>query len=345
MYEKPIIPDELKEAAARMNGKVKRYCVLEDMNAKNYLIFDTKNDWKFMIVPFGDILFNMLNCFIDSSEISVHHSKLLEYMDEEAVEEMARCKTMCEDLLDIITHMKANSTYPDKTALKCSYIREWKKYRYMNRTDIYSKYSDLLSNDISKDDYIIDLYGSLENLKKANEEEFEEITATLHSIITKDFFVPYDTVYMNCENGWFYGETWFTSDVNFVFSRELYHLFVDNTIEQPHICPRCGHLYYSNNNKSKYCDSCKNNYSDIRKEYRQKNQTRYIHKRINDKLHSKRYSEEELDRFMIESNYYWDIVKQKEPKTKPESWYLNISTEEEYKNWLENKLNEYSARK
>lgn len=345
MYENLVICDELKDAAARMDEKVKRYCVLEDMNAKNYLVFDTKDDWKFMVISFGDILFNILNLFIDSSEASVYHSKLLKYIGKEVVEELAMCKTTYENLLSIITHMEANSTYPDKTALKCAYIREWKKYRYMNRYDIYSKYSDLLSNDISKDDCIIELYGSIENYKKANEEEFEEITAMLHSIIIKDYFVPHDIVYMNCENGWFYGKTWFTSDVNFIFSLELYHLFVDNVIEHPHICPRCGHLYYSNNNKSKYCDSCKNNYSDIRKEYRQKNQARYIHKRINDKLHSKRYSEEELDKFMIESNYYWDIVKGNEPKTKPEGWYLDISTEEEYKSWLESKLKEYSARK
>lgn len=346
MYEKPIIPDELKEAAASMDGKKKRYCVLEDMNAKNYLIFDTVDDWKFMIIPFGDILFNMLNCFIDSSEVSVYHSKLLKYMGKETAEEMAGCKPMYESLLDIITHMEANSTYPDKTALKCAYIREWKKYRYINCVNVFRQFASYFSDDVSIKyaDYV-KLYGSIEELRKTEEEELQEINATLHSIIIKDFFIPYDTVYMHCESGWLYGKTWFTSDVNYVFSRELYHLFVDNTIEQPHICPRCGHLYYSNNNKSKYCDSCKNNYSDIRKEYRKKNQARYIHKRINDKLHSKRYSEEELDKFMIESNFYWDIVKKKEPKTKPESWYLNISTEEEYKNWLESKLNEYSARK
>ncbi len=345
MYEEIIISDELKDAAVRMmrEDNVLRFCILEDMNTKKYIIFDLENDWQYMIVPFGDILKTVLNCFLDSSETSIYHRSLSDIVNNDTIEKMKQCKPMLKKLLDIITNMEANSIYPDKVALKCAYIHEWKRYRYINCVEIYSKYADYFSDNFSKED--IELYGSIEALKKAEEEELDEISAGIHSVVCKKDLVFYDTVYIPCSNGFVYGKVWFASIIEYVFSRELYHLFVDNTIEQPHICPRCGHFYYSNNNKSKYCDSCKDNYSEIRKEYRQKNKTRYIHKKINDKLHSKRYSEEELDKFMIESNYYWDIVKQKEPKTKPESWYLNINTEEEYKNWLESKLNEYSARK
>lgn len=48
---------------------------------------------------------------------------------------------------------------------------------------------------------------------------------------------------------------------------------------------------------------------------------------------------------MIESNFYWDIVRQNTPKTQKEPWYKDIKNEEEYKEWLENKLQEYSTRK
>lgn len=345
MYEEIIISDELKDAAIRMKNKNdSRFCILEDMNTRKYIIFDLEKDWCYTVVPFGDMLAIVLNCFLDSSETSIYHNGLSEIVNEDTIKKMKQCKPMLKNLLNIISNMEKNNSFPDKAALKCAYIHEWKRYRYMNCVEVYSKFADYFSDDAPKD-YIIELYGSIENLKKAEEEELEEISASVHSLICKKEFVFYDTVYMSCSDGWFYGMVWFASIIEYLFSRELYHLFVDNTIEQPHICPRCGHLYYSNNNKSKYCDSCRNNYSDIRKEYRQKNQARYIHKRINDKLHSKRYSEEELDKFMIESNYYWDIVKGNEPKTEPESWYLNISTEEEYKSWLESKLQEYSARK
>ena len=326
MREIITIPEELKLAASHFSES--NFCILENMTEKKYIIFDIKSNWRYIIVPFGGMIYLLLNMFIDSDKKAVYHKELLEICPSYTIESMIKCKPMFDSLRSVILRMEENNKqYSDKTALKCSYIREWKKYRYMNLTEFFSKFSCYLDDT----DY--------------PENERQEFFDTIHRIISKNFFVQHDVFYLQSDKGWFHGMTWFATDIDYLFSRELYHLFVDNAIAAPHICPRCGHFYYSNNCRSKYCDLCKSNYNNIRKEYRQKNQARYLHKRINDRLHSKRFSETDLNDFMIESNFYWDIVRQNTPKTPKEPWYKDIKNEEEYKEWLESKLQEYSTRK
>ena len=333
MREIITIPEELKLAASDFSKS--NFCILEDVSRKNYIIFDIKKDWRYMIIPFGEILSIMINNLLDSNNNTLHHKELLKIVPIDSVETMKKCRPMLNNLLSIISSMENDKNYPDKIALKCAYIREWKRFRYMNCTAVFSQYSS----------YFKDSKNCVDEKEYCKEAELKEMTESMHRLVIENFFIPYDIVYARCSECWFYGKTWFASDIDYLFSQDLYHLFVDNLIEAPHICPRCGHFYYSNNNKSKYCDQCKNNYNDIRKEYRQKNQARYIHKRINDMLHSKRFSEMDLNNFMVESNFYWDIVRQNTPKTQKEHWYKDIKNEEEYKEWLESKLQEYSTRK
>lgn len=327
MYNAIEVPEELKTAAISCSEA--NFCILEDMNTKNYVIFDIKKGWSYMVLPFGSLLSEVVNGFIDSDNTAVHHETNSHFYPEELQKSMNNCKPIINELLSEIMSMERFEKYPDKEALKCAYIRDWKKFRYITRPDILSSYADYFSSTASEDE----------------EKELKELTDDMHLCISKYHFIPYDVVYARCQDGWFHGMAWFASNADYLFSRELYHLWVDNELEQPHICPRCNHFYYSNNNKSKYCPDCKDDYSNIRKEYRQKNQARYIHKRINDRLHSKRFSELELNKFMMESNYYWDMLQERTPQTKPESWYKDIKTEEEYQSWLESKLQEYSARK
>lgn len=352
-YDKIILENGIFEDKCRT-----RFLIAEDLKSKRWVVYDS-SDGSYYERDFGVYVTFVINEFINYSPDSVHHASLFNdvqsgYITEEDAARIYNSgKKAMKNLLDTFSELPDWKKWADSEQLKSIMLRQWKFFRYASYGKLWSDFAGMETETLDelKDFFLTKSPESfteeeIEELYNSNKEEVQEHFATMHKVVKENFVIYYDEISFNgnddkCRTGRAF---LVDSEIN-MFAWDLYHILVSGVTETPHICPRCNHLYFSNNNKSKYCDSCKNNYSDIRKEYRQKNQTRYIHKRINDKLHSKRYSEEELDKFMIESNYYWDIVKQKEPKTKPESWYLNINTEEEYKNWLENKLNEYSARK
>lgn len=335
-----------------------RFLVAEDLKNKRWVIYDS-SDGSYYERDFGTYVTYVINEFINYSPDSVHHASLFNsvqsgYISEEDAEKLYnRGKKNMKNLLDIFAELPDWKKWADLEQLKSIMLDRWKFYRYASFMELWSDYAEVASETLDESiNRFTEKYPKIEKeeikeICESNKEEAQEFFKTMHENFKKYFVRYYDEIaFIDKDNKERIGRAFLVTNTEInMFPWDLYHVLVSWVTDSPHICPRCGQLYYSNNNKSKYCDSCRNNYSDIRKEYRQKNQARYIHKRINDKLHSKRYSEEELDKFMIESNYYWDIVKQKEPKTKPESWYLNINTEEEYKNWLESKLNEYSARK
>jgi uncharacterized Zn finger protein (UPF0148 family) len=122
-----------------------------------------------------------------------------------------------------------------------------------------------------------------------------------------------------------------------IFPLDLFHVFVTGKAETPRICPRCGQLFYTDSNKYKYCPDCQGQSATIQTENRKKN-VRYLHKRISDRIRNNRkYSSDFLDDFMSESNYYWYLLRGKDITPNPD-YTANIQTENDYKQWLQEKL-------
>jgi hypothetical protein len=124
-----------------------------------------------------------------------------------------------------------------------------------------------------------------------------------------------------------------------LFSLDLFHLLVSWNAQTPRICPRCGQLFLENNAMGKYCRDCKNESGAIYSEMRRKS-VRYFHKKIYDKINqSRKYDEDFLSAFVLESNFYWDSIRGKATETNP-TYTEQIKTESDYKAWLERKLKE-----
>lgn len=126
--------------------------------------------------------------------------------------------------------------------------------------------------------------------------------------------------------------------------KELALIIEEKKRNSKRVCPMCGAIFSSNNFQAKYCDKCrKKPISERRKGVKQS--TRYIHKRIWDRINlSKKYDRDFLNAFMNESNYYWHTIKGKKCKIEKKEEYLDIRTEEEYREWLINKLDELGSR-
>lgn len=329
------------------------YCVIEDLNNKQYIFIDlTKEDWRPEFIPFGIYFAEVANCFIDSDENAVYHNTVLERKEiAKQIDSMKRCKSAMEELLSLIRNIdKLKNKYKDDKGLTAALLREWKKYRYISISDVYHHAYSYLEGYSDEFKQRSEELGELENilsLEKDGAEFFWETLEHIHCTIKSCYFIPYDDVYIYVPQigEWITGQAWFcTKDTDYIVSRELYHLLVDNLVEAPRFCPRCNHLFYSNNKKTKYCPNCKENYKEIRNNARKANEVGYLHKRIYDKINcTKRYDSNDLDKFVVESNFYRDIVRGKESATPAEPWYdLNITTKEQYQAWLEKKLEEYS---
>lgn len=354
---------------ARENNKKIKYCVIEDTERKQFLFIDFLNDTDdgadIFTVNFGVIVAEIINNFLQGRKNAVYHEDMVKWWigtkfcgisNEETLKRLigkeeklfSNFEQRIDRLIRIIKK-RGTSEHEDKIALKCSYIKEWKEYRYMTLTKCWNDFIDLLDDTESNysDDLDTQYFSSEEisSLVESNHNEAYEIGEIIHNITVKNYVLPNDIVFIPLNTGWVYGQSWFVESVYDMFSQDLYHVLVDNAAELPHICPRCGQLYYSNNNKSKYCDECKQHSNDIRKENRKKNNARYLHKRLWDKISaSKRFDNDFLNEVISESNYYWDIVRKKEVAPNP-AYRTDIKTEKQYEEWLLEKLEELKPHK
>ena len=124
----------------------------------------------------------------------------------------------------------------------------------------------------------------------------------------------------------------------YTYSKTEYKRFERELIEYKgwnKICPNCGKTIYDSNIQSKYCTTCKENYKDIYSKARKSNKCRYLHKKICDKL---KYKNIDTTAFRLESNYYWDVVNNKNTKFNT-SYDSFITTEYDYYEWLCYKFN------
>lgn len=107
------------------------------------------------------------------------------------------------------------------------------------------------------------------------------------------------------------------------------------------ICLNCGCVFQSSFGQ-RYCETCRQleNAQEIRQKQRRES-VRYLHKRVTDMLgNSRRFDDETRRLFLEESNYYWSKVTGRIPKTDKKESYRDIKTENQYRKWLENTIEE-----
>lgn len=337
---------------AKMDNELLRFCVVESISEKRYIVFDSANNFEIITIPFGGLVAPTLNKYMKFNPESIYHESFkANYKEEygsEAIpyDELLDCFSRCPKEVDrLIGLVKKRNTAKcdDKVALKCSYLKEWKKYRYIIYHKFWADMIELSRSGKENYEFLRDIFTEkeIDEMIESNHMEAMEISETHHKIIRERCFVPYDEIYFNLFDKWECGKVWFSIGLGQIFIRDLYHVLVDNAVESPRVCPRCGQMYYLNNYKSKYCPECKAHASDIRKENLKKNPARYLHKRVWDKInaHKDKYDKDFLNAFMNESNYYWYKISGKKSGLERKETYLDIDTIEKYQEWLENKLN------
>lgn len=100
-------------------------------------------------------------------------------------------------------------------------------------------------------------------------------------------------------------------------------------------CANCEIMYIKQNSKQKYCPDCSRNYKAI-SDQKRKETPRGLHQKVSNYLrNSDKFTLDEQADFNNESNYYWDIIKGKTPENTHD--YLDISCEQDYVQWLNNK--------
>lgn len=114
-----------------------------------------------------------------------------------------------------------------------------------------------------------------------------------------------------------------------------------------HFCPNCNSMFFSSNNKARYCEVCRQPevMGKIRYANRKANKARKLHHDIATLAYSLNTKENDISNsFLNESNYYWDIVQGKKPE-KIKEYSAKIKTKADYMKWLEKKYEEIKAQK
>lgn len=300
------------------------YLAIEDLSHKQW-IFYRKKDKATQVVPFGEIVNGVLNYYHKTGDpINVCNQG----------DEPTYSKTMTdfiEYLRSFIREMPSLKRKYSSVEYKRYCVTAWKKFRDCNCRKVWEMFVSSCNN----------IYSPLSD-------ESTEILTALHKCVEEQLCIYHDEILIVENNSPVLCRAFCISDQDDIFGWDLYHVLMEHTTV-PQVCPRCGSFHLPKTNRFKYCHDCSADKAGTRKIYRENNPERDLHKRINDKLHTlKEYktNSAELNKFMNESNYYWDIVRGKEPATPAEPWYdLNITTKEQYQAWLEKKLEEYSYHK
>lgn len=343
-----------------------RYVCVEDVENKCWIVYDSKTGIydKFL---FGYFVESVINEYMQSDKKAVHHKKMVETARKHNIEydevEKNRLFEETSDSLSILYHIfenlsgwyslaKKGQLYSNNNeavsieSLNNTMLNEWKKFRF---ACFPNSFIDVLaSENMTEEDFV-----ELANISKCDDEKLEDVIEKLkketaisnqesrqclNKVVTRYFIAYHDYITFTDNDGKsITGRCFLTFNIVFLFYWDLFHILVSRKADTPHICPRCKCLFWSDN-RTKYCDECKNEAHLVRNENRLKS-VRYIHKKIYDKINnSKFHNDTEKELFLAESNYYWDIVRGKEVKKIP-LFTAKIETEEQYKKWLEEKLN------
>lgn len=321
-----------------------RYLVVENNKKKQWAIYDSETE-KIRLITFGYPTLNLLNGFLTCSpnypyqEIS-KQSYLNAGVSKEDYDIWATTNKRCADeftklsyTLSMFATYKARHTQ-EETAVYAYEI--WRLYRYCYQTKLWQHFINL-HNASEKDFTDTDENDITEEIEECHEAA-DEMESDIHKLIQQNVFIHHDFITFAADNDSIIsGESYVTDSIENIFSRDLLHILQCDT---PMIreCAHCKQLYFSNNNKSRYCDTCKQYQNDIRQQKRKNNPCRYLHKQITDILNNNYDGSEE---FRKESNYYWSVVQGKASSKTSNIYDKHITTEKAYLKWLQEKHNQY----
>lgn len=352
LYSAHLNESSIEEAEKKKKYKEDmRFLMLEDIGKKQWIYYDSETE-SVSGIPFGIMTASIIDEVINLSPNSKHHKKLLEIYGSLGIERKSddmyrqykNVKKPLKRLLETIYSLSYWKSVVPKDELHAAMLNTWKEYRYFNFMGLWERYADehfITEEDVKNDRVLGRLNRTDDEIKRfvnGCHESAAEIAESTHNIVKESMLIYIDDIgiYDN-ENDFRFGRAFVTSDISYIFCWDLYHILVSWTADTPHFCPRCCQIFYSNNNKSKYCPDCKEDSSTIRNENRKKS-VRYFHKKIYDKINqSNKYNDDFKNAFLAESNYYWDRVCKKEVPINP-AFTENIETESQYQEWLEKKL-------
>lgn len=329
-----------------------KFLIIEDLKNKCWIVYNGENGM-YKEMEFGSYTVFTINEFINYSPNAMRHNQLFssanaDFLDPKIAERIyEQGKEAMEALLNILAELPDWKKWADPEQLKEIMLGRWYYYRYACYGRTWSDFVGMSFKTLEewKKYFFEKSYRfsekELEEMYEANKEEAEEHFKTMHEVVRKYSVVYYDEFeFIDEKNQRRFGRSFLVDEETHMFIWDLYHILVSGVTDSPHICPRCKQLFFSNNNKIIYCKECKAESNTIRNEKRM-NSVRYIHKKIYDKINnSKFYTEDDRNKFLVESNYYWDLVRKKKVVKNP-LFNEKIETEEQYRKWLEKKLKSY----
>lgn len=323
---------------------VLKYLVIEDMQNKQWVVYNSETK-KILIYYFGTCVLSILNeCLSYSPDFPFHQKRYQEFLSHITEDDYKKTQEIvCDNiehfkgLFDILSTYDSYKKNHTKLEVEEYYYNLWIYYRYCYHINHWSTIASFRKIADGELDEFKNKVDDINKFIESRYEECKELEYDFHNLITKEFFIYHD--FMVCpisEVLTVSGNAYVASDIRDIFSLDLLHILKGDT-KTPHKCPRCGQLYFSNNNKSKYCDECRANSKIIRQENRKNNPCRYLHKQITDLLNN--YTESGSETFRIESNYYWAIIQGNVPNKIPVSYDSSINTEKKYFEWLQKQKN------
>ena len=314
-----------------------QYWILEDTSNMQWLIYNSAND-QTKLLPFGEYVTFILNGFLVMQKEHIHYEKycsalkriglsMQDYND--TAKRVSEYTDELQKLSDILSKYVQITKNFDKDQLQAYIYQTWVTYRYCFQDKIWGEY-------ISEKNRSSYDYQTFSNFEQIDEDinlahrNADEINQMLHHVTSKWKFIYHDYMSGTWEGAIISGQTYVADSLDYIFSLDLLHILKGDA-NTPRKCPRCSQIFFSNNYKARYCPDCKERSKEIRAENRKKNPYRYLHKQITDLLNN--YGDGSED-FREESNYYWDIVQGKKPKSRPLNTDSSITTKEAYYNWL-----------
>lgn len=140
--------------------------------------------------------------------------------------------------------------------------------------------------------------------------------------------------YRNTEDGTPYSSFW-VKGFEYLFILDLWELLYNPNVEiKIKKCKYCDLFFFTNTNQRKYCCDCSESkqYNKIRNEEQKKDEAKRLCKLISDILYKRDPRGAEYQSFLNENQYYKNRLKGKNVESNPN--YKDISTEDEYKQWL-----------
>ena len=312
--------------------KILRYVACEDLAGKRWIFYDPVTN-QYDSRPFGAITMEVLNIFKTYESNNVHFTKYHNRYTAAGILNLNDLKSNLEEvqpeldeLIDFISNLKNFKAKCSEAHYFEKIMEIWLKYRDCTLIRQWKCYLQLLKEE-----------------KEANENILSsDLLNQINSIASNYQCIYHDTMLLDDSNQKpVIGRTFLlneSSHFTAIFRWDLLHVLTGNA-PVPHACKRCGQLYTSNKNTSKYCPECSQNRNAILNENRKANTCGYLHKRILDKLNSSS-NLYKIDKkaFLCESNYYKAVVHGKIPNNIPKNFDSSIQTEADYQKWLESIL-------